>query len=353
MARCEVCGVEGALVSGPLGVCVECLRSGVPGAVARAEAAHRVARGAFDLPVEPPRDGLACGWCGNRCRIPEGGRGYCGVRRNDGGAVAGGMAADGLVSWYHDPLPTNCVAGWVCPGRHDAGRTNLAVFYESCSFDCLYCQNWHYRQRSVRPALVAADALAAAVDERTGSICYFGDDPSTQIEHALAASRLAIEGAGGRPLRICWETNGSMSPALLRQAAELSLETDGCLKFDLKAWTPCLHRGLCGADNRRTLDNFARVAELARRRPEPPLLVASTLLVPGYVDEREVAALARFIAGLDRSIPYSLLGFHPDFYMPDLPGTSRRHAEACRAAARAAGLERVRVGNVHVLGRDY
>jgi pyruvate formate lyase activating enzyme len=83
------------------------------------------------------------------------------------------------------------------------------------------------------------------------------------------------------------------------------------------------------------------------------LLVASTLLVPGYVDEEEVRAIARFIASLDPTTPYSLLAFHPAFAMADLPPTSRRHALACKAAAEEAGLSRVRVGNEHVLGDAY
>ena len=89
------------------------------------------------------------------------------------------------------------------------------------------------------------------------------------------------------------------------------------------------------------------------KRPEPPLVVASTLLVPGYVDVKEVSEIASFIASLDPAIPYALLGFHPHFYMPDLPCTSVRHAEEAEAAARAAGLTNVRIGNRHLLSRAY
>ncbi|MFW6107098.1 MAG: radical SAM protein [bacterium] len=353
MARCAVCGAASRVVSAQLEVCGPCLREGSARAMARAEAVHRGARREFGLPTNPPSEGASCGWCANGCRIAEGERGFCGVRRNEGGRVCGGTPREGLLSWYHDPLPTNCVAGWVCPGSGDRGRTNLAVFYESCSFDCLFCQNWHYRGRSLRPARTSAETLARAVDARTGCICYFGGEPTTQAEHALAASRLALERAGPPGLRVCWESNGAMAPGLLERMAEVSLATDGCIKFDLKAWAPSLHRALCGAGNERTLGNFARLAELARRRPEPPLAVASTLLVPGYVDAREVGGVAQFIAELDPSIPYSLLGFHPDFYLCDLPRTSQSYAQECLAAACEAGLRRVHVGNLHVLGRDY
>jgi pyruvate formate lyase activating enzyme len=143
-----------------------------------------------------------------------------------------------------------------------------------------------------------------------------------------------------------------MARRCLRQLAELSLATDGCIKFDLEAWDPDLHRALCGVDNARTLENFVWLAEFGRQRPEPPLLVASTLLGPGYEDVEEVAAPAAFIAGLDVSIPYSLLGFHPDFLMRDLPSTSRGHAEESRTTALDAGLVRVGIGNPRLLRPD-
>ena len=95
------------------------------------------------------------------------------------------------------------------------------------------------------------------------------------------------------------------------------------------------------------------VSEIAKARPDPPLLIASTLLVPGYIDSEEVSKIAGFLANLDKDIPYALLGFHPQFYMTDLPVTSRRHAEECEVAARRAGLHNVRIGNVHLLGNAY
>jgi pyruvate formate lyase activating enzyme len=131
--------------------------------------------------------------------------------------------------------------------------------------------------------------------------------------------------------------------------AELALESGGCIKFDLKAWDDALHRALCGTTNRRTLENFALLGRWIGRRPDPPLLIASTLLVPGYVETDQVRQLAGFIAGLGPSIPYALLAFHPAYEMGDLPKTSRQQALDCLAAAQSAGLQRVRLGNVHLL----
>jgi pyruvate formate lyase activating enzyme len=262
-------------------------------------------------------------------------------------------------------MPTNCVADWVCPGGTgvgfpefayrdgpEYGYKNLAVFYQACSFDCLFCQNWQYRISASREAAVSASSLADQVDEKTSCICYFGGDPTPQLPHALRASRLALERNRGRILRICWETNGTMHPALLKKAAELSFHSGGCIKFDLKAWSEELSIALCGVTNKRTVENFELLAHYTRERPSPPFLIASTLLIPGYIDKGEVSKIASFIASLNPEIPYSLLAFHPQFVMGDLPTTSRRLASECLEAAKEAGLKNVRVGNLHLL-RDY
>ena len=368
MARCRVCGARSPLTASRLAVCAPCLRTGQPDLWLHLARVHGRTRRPFGLPSAPPRDpgGLLCDLCANQCRISLGEAGYCGLRRNVDGRLRGGTPTQGNLSWYYDPLPTNCVADWVCPAGTGAGYptwayrdgpeygfANLAVFYQACSFNCLGCQNWHYREAAGSTERMTPAALAARVDGRTACICYFGGDPSPQVPHSVATSVLARRQTRGRILRICWETNGTMHPRWLRKAMAIALESGGCIKFDLKAWEDGIHRALTGFSNQWTLENFRLAAELSRSRPTPPALVASTLLVPGYVDASEVGALARFIADLNPDIPYSLLAFHPQFYLHDLPVTSREHAEEALAAAKAAGLTRVRIGNVHLLGEAY
>jgi pyruvate formate lyase activating enzyme len=284
------------------------------------------------------------------------------LRKNIGRRLIGITAANGKLSWYQDPLPTNCVGDWVCSGGSGAGYPtfaycpgpesgykNLAVFFQACSFNCLFCQNWHFKSETLAAQPHSVDDLLTDVDPRTACICFFGGDPSPQLPFSLKASRLARAENKERILRICWETNGSMNPKLLDQMMDLAVVSGGCVKFDLKAWNPNLHIALTGVTNRRTLQNFERAARSIRRRPIPPVLIASTLLVPGYIDLIEVAAIACFIAALNRDIPYSLLAFHPQFYMSDLPLTSKRLAESCLKVAGEAGLTNVRIGNTHLL----
>ncbi|HRV43204.1 MAG TPA: radical SAM protein [Syntrophales bacterium] len=349
MSLCALCRRE-VTVASCLGVCGDCIRRCFSEARPYVEAAHAASRSAFGLPKAPPQDkgGVPCGGCANACVIGEGRRGYCGLRTVGGGrlSVLAGNPEGGLLRWYRDPLPTNCVADWVCGGHDRRGFHNLAVFYAACTADCLFCQNWHYREMSPdNAARIGASDLAAVADERTFCVCFFGGDPAAQMPHALAVSRSLAP----RGVRVCWETNGMMERSLLDEALEFSLRTGGCMKFDLKAFDEGLHRALTGVSNRRTLENFARAAARCRERAALPLVVASTLLVPGYVDAEEVAAIARFIASLDPSIPYALLAFAPQFFMADLPRTSLRLAREAEAAARAAGLANVRLANCHLL----
>lgn len=337
-----------------LGLCRACIAARPAEAREIAFRSHRAGRRVFDLPLEPPRTpgGVLCGLCSQECQIGEGERGFCGLRTVENGRLVhlAGTPALGLLSWYRDPLPTNCVADPFCAGHDQRGYHNLAVFYESCTFDCFYCQNWHYRETDpVTSRKISARELADAANPRTFCVCYFGGDPASQMPHALAAARLLAE----RGVTVCWETAGSANPHLMDRAVELSLRTGGTVKFDLKAFDAGLHYALTGVSNARTLDNFARAARRTTERPWPPLVVASTLLVPGYVDAKEVGQIARFIAELNPFIPYVLLAFAPNCLMPDLPTTSVSHAEAAVAAVYRAGLRNVRVGNRHLLSGDY
>jgi pyruvate formate lyase activating enzyme len=363
MGVCIYCGTSSPLVSETIGVCLACLRTGNEGMMDHIREVHQKSREPFDLPALPPKDpeGIACKLCANDCQIAEGSVGYCGIRSVTEGKIRGGTK-EANVDWYYDFLPTNCVADWVCPGGtgigypHYAyrrgpehGYKNLAVFYNSCSFNCLYCQNWHFRERVSRENKVSISELVSSVDGKTACICYFGGDPTPQLIHSINVSKKAIEENQDRVLRICWETNGSMNPNLLSQMIDISLKSGGCIKFDLKAWTENLHLALCGVSNKRTLDNFNRVAQNIHKRSEVPLLVASTLLVPGYIDRKEIYQIASFIYRCNPDIPYSLLGFYPHFLMTDLPTTTRIQAQECLTAAREAGLTKVRIGNEHLL----
>ncbi len=348
---CLVCKKEGQLISGFLGVCLECLRFRTEEALPFVKRAHEGSRTVFRLPKSIPEEeaGKTCSLCALGCQIPEGGYGYCGLKRVRNGVVLGLDARYAKVSWYLDPLPTNCVADWICPGssKEERGNYNLAVFFHACNLNCLYCQNWHFRELTLTSPWVSIDTMLSAINERVSCVCFFGGDPSPQVHFAINFSQRALKTK--KKLRICWETNGLFSKKFLKKVVELSLESFGIIKFDLKAYNKEVHLALTGYGNEVILENFAEVAQYFNERKEVPLLTASTLLVPGYIDEKEVEGIAKFIASLNPEIPYRLLAYYPHFYMRDLPLTSKEFAFRALEIAKKAGLKRVSLGNVHLL----
>ncbi len=108
----------------------------------------------------------------------------------------------------------------------ESGSSNSAVFYDACGFDCLCCQNWHYRKMS--PTLsptVSPKVLGSKVGSKMTLICYFGGDRSPQMLHTLDTSEPAIERANneGSVLNICWQTSGGMTGRFASRVVELSL----------------------------------------------------------------------------------------------------------------------------------
>lgn len=368
MGKCVRCGRESHLISECLALCRKCILGDFSGVESRIHEVHQMSRENFHLPPKPPEEkkGLPCNFCFNQCRIGKGSTGFCGIRENREGKRISPSPKEGYFSWYYDSLPTNCVADWVCPGGTGAGYPdyahrkgpeygfqNLAVFYYGCPFNCLFCQNWQHKRVTERRELQSSDELVQAVDKRTSCVCYFGGDPTPHLPHSIHTSHLALSQKRRKILRFCWETNGTMNSRFLEEILNIAAASGGCVKFDLKAFCSELNTALCGRSNDQTKKNFELAARWSRQRKELPLVVASTLLVPGYVESEEVNQIAKFIASLNPEIPYSLLGFYPHFYFKDLPCTSRRHAEECREAALEAGLKRVKIGNIHLLGKDY
>lgn len=362
--RCEICKREDKGISKILKVCGKCIKERFDEAKPYILEAHKKSREAFGLIPFIPKDenGIKCMVCANQCKIGPYNLGYCGLRKNLENKLLGPGVKEAKVSWYLDPLPTNCVADWVCPAGTGCGYPefaykpgpeygyyNLAVFFHACSLNCLFCQNWHFRKLTFEKKVRTIDEFLKSLSPSVACICYFGGDPSPQTPFALKASEEAIKNKKNKILRICWETNGLFNRNLLKRVVKISLLSGGCIKFDLKAYDERLYIALTGVSNKAIFENFAFVANFIKERPKVPLLIASTLLVPGYVDENEVYKIAKFIATLNPDIPYRLLAFYPHFYMEDLPLTSKTLAYNCLDAAKKAGLKRVSIGNIHLL----
>ncbi len=342
MGKCSICGKSDPFISRELSFCLSCLRSHTEECLELSRITHERSRSRWGLPPRIPKDGDSeCGVCVNRCRVPPGGVGVCGVRGYRG-KISGKGA---FLEAYYDPLPTNCVSSWVC-GEVGPGN-NLAVFFGGCNFDCLFCQNYHHRRLvGISSYLKDSSYLLNLVDESVKCVCFFGGDPTPYMDFVIEASERIVAEKG---VKVCLETNGSMSWPLLKRFFEVTRAHPGIVKFDIKAFSEELYLVLSGASGKETFQNIERSLSFLKSNGFGHTISASTLLVPGYVDEDEVHGISNFLARIDPSIPYSLLAFYPQYMMDDLPPTPRSLAERCLKASKSAGLRAVRLGNIHLL----
>ena len=194
------------------------------------------------------------------------------------------------------------------------------------------------------------EIVNAGLEEKVTCICYFGGDPTPHTPFSLRVSRELVR---RKKVRICWETNGLENPRIMKEMAKLSLISGGIVKIDWKAFTPIVYEALTGINGEKAIkrikENVDIVLEIGRQRKTPPLLVVSTLIVPGYVDEKEVSGIACYLSQKNTEIPYVLLAFYPMHLMRDLRNTSRKEMKKAYEAALSCGLKNVYIGNEWLL----
>jgi pyruvate formate lyase activating enzyme len=348
MGICKICGKEKG-ISENLGVCVDCIRERTEKSLIYIKKVHEKVRKNFNLPPYPPfsKDGIECNICGNRCKIGKGEKGYCGLRENENGVLKSKVNSyNAICEWYYDPIPTNCCASWFCNAEIKGKNLyNLAVFFYGCSFNCLFCQNYSHKFIEKGPILPIEQLFKKANKESVYCICFFGGSPEPQLPFAIKFSEEILK---IKKVRICFEWNGNGNENLVMKAGEIAFKSGGIIKFDLKAFDENLNIALTGISNKKTYENFKLIAKEFLSKRDFPILTATTLLVPYYIDEKEIENISKFISDINPEIPYSLLVFYPQFYMNDLPVTLKEMVFKCYDKAKKY-LKNVHIGNSHLL----
>ena len=73
----------------------------------------------------------------------------------------------------------------------------------------------------------------------------------------------------------------------------------------------------------------------------------TTLIIPGENDsEEELGAIAKFIAHLDKDIPWHISRFHPNYQFADYPSTPIDVLRRARQIGQSHGLRYIYLGNV-------
>src|SRR5262245_3127192 len=279
-----------------------------------------------------PEDGkLRCVACGHCCLIPEGKRGICKVRFNEGGKLK---------------VPFGYVAALQCdpvekkPFFHvHPGSDALTFGMMGCDFHCPYCQNWVTSQAlrdeaSVAPVQeVAPEQLVTAAREQDARLVVSSyNEPLITAEWAVAVFQQA-KAAG---LLCAFVSNGNATP----EALDFLRPWIAAYKVDLKSFEEKHYRQLGGT--------LAHVTETLRLVCERHLwLEVVTLVVPGFNDsEEELREMAKFLASVSRDVPWHVTAFHKDYKMIEPPNTQARQLIRAAEIGAEEGLHFVYAGNL-------
>jgi pyruvate formate lyase activating enzyme len=271
---------------------------------------------------------VRCLLCPNGCRIEPGAYGRCRVRRNDAGVLV--AAAYGRIAAAHlDPVEKKPLYHFY------PGRQILSVGTTGCNLGCQFCQNWELSQAGIGDVpseLVTPEAaLHMARDAGSIGIAYTYNEPLINYEWVRDTAALAHE----QGLANVLVTNGYINPEPWRELLPLI----DAANIDVKAFDDVFYRQCCGG---RLAPVLETVEMMAQRKKH---VEVTMLLVPGLNDgEREIDALAGWLAGINPAIPLHISHYFPQYRMERPATDTKVLMHACAVAA--GKLQHVYMGNV-------
>lgn len=276
---------------------------------------------------------IECDLCPRRCRLKDGQRAFCFVRKRQGDQLV--LDTYGKSTGFCvDPIEKKPLSHFL------PGTPVLSFGTAGCNLGCRFCQNWDIsKSREVaRLSDVATPEAIAQAAHRSGcrSVAFTYNDPVIWAEYAIDTAAACH----ARDIRTVAVTAGYIEPG----ARE---EFFGCLdaaNIDLKAFTQEFYRKLCFADLQPVLDTLEWLAAEGST-----WLEVTTLVIPGHNDgDDELDRLTDwFIDKLGPDVPLHFSAFHPDFKMTDVPRTPASTLTRARELAMAKGIRYVYTGNVH------
>lgn len=284
--------------------------------------------------VQTEGDKLRCVACAHRCLLAAGREGICKVRFRLPAEQGGGLRVPwGYVGGIQiDPIEKKPFFH-VYPG-HDA----LSFGMLGCDMKCGYCQNWISSQVLRDPKATAGfqkttpnDLVKLALRQKAPVMVSTYNEPLITAEwsaHIFQQARAA-------GIQCAFVSNGNATREVLKFIRPLV----DFYKVDLKAFDK-KHYAQLGAALGNVLDTLGWLKELGF------WVEVVTLLVEGFNDgDEEIRGMARFLAQLDRNIPWHVTAFHPDYKMQANAATGSDTLLRAVAIGQAEGLRFIYAGN--------
>ena len=269
-----------------------------------------------------------CLLCPHRCRLTEGERGKCGVRKVQGGKLVT-TNYETCATASFDPIEKKPLYHFY------PGRQIFSIGTFGCNLSCQFCQNWQLvhssagSSRTLKPEDVLA-ILKYQAPERQVGVAYTYAEPTVWFEFVLETARLLAK-HGFRNVVI---SNGFIAREPL---AELLPYIDA-FNIDIKAFNSEFYRRLCGGTKGAVLQTVTQIYKRSH-------IELTYLLIPGLNDHQsEICRFVEWVAGLDPGIPVHCSRYFPQYKL-NLPPTPVKTLEKAYAIARKR-LDYVYLGNV-------
>lgn len=276
---------------------------------------------------------VQCLACSHYCKIIPGKTGICGVRENRDGYLY--LLVYGLASAVNiDPIEKK-------PLYHFMPGTSIFSFGTvGCNLRCSFCQNWQISQASKgKDARIFGEEflpekiVQLAKEYDCPSIAYTYNEPGIFFEYAYDTMKLA-HAAG---LKNVYVSNGYISKEARRKIRGLL----DAANIDLKSFDEQFYAKTCGAKLKPVLET---IEDFIKRKIH---LELTTLIIPGKNDDiKNLEAIAKYIADVDKNIPWHISRFYPNYEMMDVPPTPIDTLDLAEEIGRKSGLKNIYLGNV-------
>lgn len=279
-----------------------------------------------------PNKVVQCRLCPRNCVIPEGRRGFCGVRENRNGILYT-LSYGRLVSLNDiDPIEKKPLFHFL------PGTRTFSLATAGCNLKCKFCQNWEISQRRpdelnytyLEPAQLVQKAKASGLK----SIAYTYTEPTIFYEYMLETAKLAR----GQGLKNVMHSNGYINEEPLRELAKYL----DAANIDLKGFSDDFYSKL-------TAGTVAPVLKSLQVLRQAGVHVEITnLIIPGFNDdEASLIKMCKWIKeNLGADTPVHFSRFFPLYKLVSLDPTPVETLEKARKIAQDSGLRYVYIGNV-------
>ncbi len=276
---------------------------------------------------------IQCDLCPRFCRLNDGQRGLCFVRKREGERLM--LTSYGRSSSFCvDPIEKK-------PLNHFLPGTPVLSFGTAgCNLACKFCQNWDIsKSREIDTLADAAspETLAnAALELGCRSIAFTYNDPVIFLEYAVDVAKACRE----KGIRTVAVTAGYITP---EPRIEFYRHMDAT-NVDLKAFTESFYKKICGGELAPVLETLEYL-----KHETDVWFELTTLLIPGENDSpAEIDQMTQWVVEhLGPDVPMHFSAFHPDWKMRDHPSTPPETLRRAREIALKNGVRYAYTGNVH------